>query len=84
MMAFMLTHDEIISNLLKRASAYAQAREIELSTLGVQIVNDGSFFNRLSSGGTCNLKTYTKVSNWLSLQSGQNSIEIGEGFSHEN
>ncbi len=51
--------------ILKLAEAYASHTGRKVSTLGAYTVNDGKFFERLSKGGGCTLRTAARVVQWF-------------------
>ena len=51
--------------IIELAEAYAAHRGLKLSTLGVYIVNDGKFFERLRRGSSCTLKTAERAVSWF-------------------
>lgn len=55
----------MISNLLAKANQYATQSGRALSSIGLEIVNDGKFFDRIERTGNCNVKTYQKADAWL-------------------
>lgn len=59
-----MQHDPI-SQLLTDASAYCEAKGIQLSTLGAYAVKDNGFFSRLQSGGEALPRTIRKVRDYM-------------------
>jgi hypothetical protein len=51
--------------LLKLAEALAAHTDKKITTLGVYSVNDGKFFDRIRNGGSCTLKTPSRVTEWF-------------------
>ncbi len=52
--------------ILQVANAYATHTGRKLSTVGVYIVNDGKFLERLATGKSCTLRTADRVMAWFS------------------
>ena len=60
---------ELRENLLRCARAYAEARKLQLSTLGKLAVSDARFFTNLEgSGTTFTARKYDEVIRWFSDQ----------------
>ena len=53
-------------DLLLLANAYAEERNLKISTVSSYAANDGKFFDRLSEGAGCTLKTATRLLIWFS------------------
>lgn len=52
--------------ILQVANAYATHTGRKLSTVGVYLVNDGKFLDRLAKGHSCTLRTADRVMSWFS------------------
>ena len=50
-----------ISNLISRASALAEVKQLSLTTISRKILNDGKGLARLQNGGQCTVKTLDKA-----------------------
>jgi hypothetical protein len=50
-----------IKELLSAAKAYSKENDIKLSTMGLILVGNSTFFQRLANKGDCNTKTYNNV-----------------------
>lgn len=53
-------------DLLTLAETLSGHRNWSLSTVAVYAANDGKFFQRISCGGSCTLRTASKVLSWFS------------------
>ena len=52
-------------HLVQLAEAYAQSKDLSVSRVGALAANDGKFFTRLATGGTCTLRTAASVVRWF-------------------
>ena len=50
----------------KLARTFSGHTHLKLSTIANYAVNDGKMFIRFEKGGSCTLKTATRMMNWLS------------------
>lgn len=60
-----ITADEIRSNLLARATAYAEAAKTSFSAISKEAVQDDRFLARAAQGSNFSIKTYQRVIDWL-------------------
>lgn len=63
MLAFMET--ELAANLIALGEAFAEARDLKLSTIGRLCAADGRFFSRITDGNTFTAKKYDEVVAWF-------------------
>lgn len=52
-------------DLLKAADAYCAAAGRAYSGIGLAVLNDAKFIDRLQNGAGCTMDTYEKVMEWL-------------------
>lgn len=55
----------IVENLTRLAIEYAAHQSLALSTVSVQVVNDGKFFASLAQGKTCTVRRAETVFGWF-------------------
>lgn len=55
----------MINAFITDATAYCARRGIKLATLGQYAVRDKTLFNRLSTGGSCELRTIMRVQTYM-------------------
>lgn len=54
------------AHLLTLAKTFAGHAGLKMTTIGAYAVNDGKFFERLESGGSCTIRTADKVVRYFS------------------
>jgi hypothetical protein len=54
------------ARLFAAAEAYADAKGIKLTSVGMYATKDSTLFDRISAGGMCSARVYDRVMAWMS------------------